>query len=86
MKRIKYERKDKQLVSSMYNYIAEIIDITIRIGYYSEYEARLFNRTTKQIVTVKTNSLQQAKRKARKLAIEEFGVNLGIEVRNVLCT
>ena len=90
MKRIKYVQNDILFAAVIYNIYAEKIIVFIHKPneYRNEFIAYItINKglinDTKQIY--QGLSLQNAKRKVRKILKEEFEVNLGEEVRSVLC-
>lgn len=82
--RIKYTKENNTLKASMFNYIAQNVEIElIQLRDYFAVSIKCYEMNKRQVYH--TKSLQQAKRLARKIVVEEFGVRLKEEVRNVLC-
>lgn len=85
MIRINYIIHDKTKTTAfVYNYIAQKVFVTILkndVGFKTYLSCPEMNKDLK----FNLKSLQNTKRKIRKLLKNEFNVNLQDEVRNVLC-
>lgn len=85
MQRIKYEKWGKELKVTIYDIYANKIYVSVEILerlICIEIKKIGGNQLEKEF---QTQSLQNAKRKVRKILKEEFEVNLDDEVRSKLC-
>ena len=93
MKRIKYTIEKPFIMAKLQDIYARTIIIQIVQNITKkddDYVVCIFRRTQQEnekrkVVKFTQKSLQNAKRKVRKILKEEFEVNLGEEVRSVLC-
>lgn len=83
MQRIKYNKYGNQLYCRIYDIYARPVNIHIE-EYRKKYSV-IIARKDKTETSFELSSLQNAKRKVRKILKEEFEVNLGDEVRSKLC-
>lgn len=84
MQRIKYKKNRDKLESRIFDIYGKQIKVqiqTIENGFYIEI-TRLYNW---KIETFELKSLQNAKRKIRKILKEKFEVNLHNEIRSKIC-